>query len=86
MGPDELIVGCLQTTSKVRYGFTARHHPLFLFSPYDSKLPPMRVAAVLGGEVTTAKNVVALVRPAAPEAGSGVGCGDVAAPTTECKH
>jgi hypothetical protein len=57
-----LIVGTLTLTSKVRYGMTSRHVPMYLFQPYARALPPMRVACSLGDR---SKNVVALVLPAA---------------------
>jgi len=39
------LIGVLELNSKVRYGFTARGHPLYLFKPYDESYPPMLVGS-----------------------------------------
>jgi len=48
------LIGVLELNSKVRYGFTARGHPLYLFKPYDESYPPMLV----GSTDTTRENQI----------------------------
>lgn len=39
------LVGVIDFTSKIRYGFTPRNVPLYLFTPYNEAYPPMLVAS-----------------------------------------
>ena len=43
--PHKSIVGTLETASKVRYGFTSRNNPLYLFVPFDEAYPPFVVGS-----------------------------------------
>lgn len=40
-----LLVGTLHLTQPARYGFTSRKVPLYLFTPYDERYPPMIVGS-----------------------------------------
>lgn len=50
------LVGVLELNTKVRYGFTGRGVPLYLFKPLDESYPPMLVAS----KETTRTNKLAL--------------------------
>jgi len=39
------IVGTLDTTSKIKYGFTKKNVPIYIFRPTDSRYPPFYVAS-----------------------------------------
>ena len=39
------LVGVIEFTSKIRYGFTSRNVPLYLFTPYNEAYPPMLLAS-----------------------------------------
>ena len=39
------IVGILDTTTKIKYGFTKKNVPLYIFRPTDSRYPPFYVAS-----------------------------------------
>lgn len=39
------IVGILDTTSKIKYGFTKKSVPIYIFRPTDSRYPPFYVAS-----------------------------------------
>ena len=39
------LVGVIEFTSKIRYGFTVRGVPLYLFTPYNEAYPPMLISS-----------------------------------------
>ena len=54
-----LLVGTLHLTQPARYGMTRRKVPLYLFTPYDSRYPPMVVGS---SEKDKSRNVLCLVQ------------------------
>jgi len=52
------IAGLLELNSKVKYGFTARNSPIYLFSPYNEAYPPFVVGC---SEKDTKSNRSALI-------------------------
>ncbi len=54
-----LLVGTIELTRSSRYGFTSRKTPLYLFTPYDARYPPMIVGT---NEKDKTKNRVGLVK------------------------
>jgi len=54
------ISGVLQLTNKTLYGMTARHVPMYLFTPLNRDYPPMTVAST---ERDKSRNKLALVEP-----------------------
>lgn len=52
------IVGTLELASKVRYGMTAKNHPIFLFSPFAESYPPFYVGSA-HKDIST--NVLAII-------------------------
>ena len=52
------IAGLLELNSKVKYGFTARNSPIYLFSPYNEAYPPFVVGC---SEKDTSVNRSALI-------------------------
>ena len=78
--PATLIVGTLNFSMRIRYGFTSRHVPMYLFTPYSPEFPSFRVAC----SAQEKDNHVALIEPypaaqeaepeeSAPAAGGGGG-------------
>ena len=54
-----MIVGILRLNSKVKYGFTSRNVPIYLFTPFDRTLP----SCIVGSSYRdTSSNVLALVK------------------------
>jgi len=54
-----LLAGLIELNSKVKYGFTARNHPIYLFTPFNEAYPPFIVGC---SEKETTKNRLALVQ------------------------
>jgi exoribonuclease R len=54
-----LLVGTIELTRPARYGFTSRKTPLYLFTPYDSRYPPMIVGT---NEKDKSRNRIGLVK------------------------
>lgn len=54
------ISGVLQLTNRTLYGMTARHVPMYLFTPLNRDFPPMTVAST---ERDKTRNKLALVEP-----------------------
>ena len=52
------IVGTLELASKVRYGLTARNHPIFLFTPFSESYPPFYVGC---SQKDVSHNVLAMI-------------------------
>lgn len=62
-----LLVGTLHLTQPARYGFTSRKTPLYLFTPYDERYPPMVVGS---SEKDKTSNLIVLVQWESWSAGS----------------
>jgi len=58
------ISGVLQLTNRTLYGMTARHAPMYLFTPLNRDFPPMTVASTEGDK---SRNKLALVEPLTDE-------------------
>ena len=54
------ISGVLQLTNRTLYGMTARHVPMYLFTPLNRDFPPMTVAS---SERDKTRNKLAVVEP-----------------------
>jgi exoribonuclease R len=54
-----LLVGTIELTRPARYGFTSRKTPLYLFTPYDARYPPMIVGT---NEKDKSRNRIGLVK------------------------
>ena len=52
------IVGTLELASKIRYGLTARNHPIFLFTPFTESYPPFYVGC---SQKDVSRNVLAMI-------------------------
>jgi exoribonuclease R len=54
-----ILAGLIELNSKVKYGFTGRNHPIYLFTPFNTAYPPFVVGC---SEKETSKNRLALVQ------------------------
>ena len=53
-----LIVGTIELTNKSKYGYTSKHVPIYLFTPYNKSYPHF----IVGCSVPPVKNLIGLIK------------------------